>query len=215
MRTVYLGPNDDEGCPVCSSPLVVTMSAVKVETKRPTPSPLIPADEDLRLAAVNRYDILDSPPDGAFDRITDLAARIFDVPISTITIVDRDRIWFKAKHGLDAESIGRDSGLCASAILEGAPWVVTDAAVDPRTLENPLVRGDLGLRFYAGAQLHTADGHNLGTLNIIDTHPREMSDDEMHMLEQLAAVVMDELELRLSALRLYRKAANEGLSLNQ
>ncbi|MEA2447792.1 MAG: phosphoserine phosphatase RsbU/P [Actinomycetota bacterium] len=214
MRTVYLGPNDDEGCPVCSSPLVVTKSRVAPPAEVPAPSRLVPADEELRLAAVNRYEILDTPPDGAFDRITDLASKIFEVPIATITIVDADRIWFKAKHGIEATEIGRDPGLCASAILEGSPWVVTDASVDPRTLDNPLVRGELGLRFYAGAQLTTGDGFNLGTLNIIDTHPREISDQNLEVLKQLSCVVVDELELRLAALRLFREAADKGVRLN-
>ena len=100
---------------------------------------LIPANERERLDAVRRYDILDTPPDGAFDRITALAARIFDVPISIVSIVDADRIWFKSRHGVDVDEIGRDPGLCASAILHDEPWLVTDAKFDPRTLTNPLV----------------------------------------------------------------------------
>jgi sigma-B regulation protein RsbU (phosphoserine phosphatase) len=165
------------------------------------------------MAAVGRYEILDTPPDGAFDRITNLAARIFEVPIATITVVDEDRIWFKSKHGIDAEQIGRDPGLCASAIIEYEPWVVNDALSDPRTLENPLVRGDLGLRFYAGAPLTTADGYNLGTLNIIDKEPRELTDDQLMTLKQLADIVVDELELRLAALRLFRAAEDKGVAL--
>ncbi len=193
-------------CPVCSSPLLVT-DAAPTEVEQPAPVTASPDDEELRMAAVRRYDILDSPPDGAFDRITQLAAKIFNVPIATITIVDHDRIWFKSKHGIDAVEIGRDPGLCASAVLEYEPWVVTDASRDPRTLENPLVRGELGLRFYAGAPLKTADGYNLGTLNIIDREPRELSDDELEILKMLADLVVDEMELRLAALRLYRGVA--------
>jgi GAF domain-containing protein len=132
--------------------------------------------EDARLAAVRRYAVLDTPPDGAFDRITALAARHFSVPISIVSIVDRDRIWFKSHHGVDAQEIGRDPGLCASAILQDGPWVVENAAVDPRTLANPLVAGELGLRFYAGAPLTTHDGFNLGTLCVIDQEPRRLSD---------------------------------------
>ena len=154
-----------------------------------------------RLAAVRRYQILDTPPDGSFDRITALAARLLHVPISTITIVDTDRIWFKSKHGIDAEQIGRDPGLCASAICHEDTWVISDAASDPRTLENPLVRGELGLRFYAGSPLRTRDGFNLGTLNVIDREPREPTAEEIATLDDLAAIVVDELELRLSALR--------------
>jgi sigma-B regulation protein RsbU (phosphoserine phosphatase) len=156
-------------------------------------------DEEARLAAVRRYDILDTPPDGAFDRVTAVASRTFGVPIAIVSIVDRDRIWFKSHHGLDVPQIDRDPGLCASAILQDGPWVVEDAALDPRTLANPLVAGDFGLRFYAGVPLETRDGHNLGTLCLLDYEPRQLTEDETATLEDLAAVVMDQLELRLNA----------------
>lgn len=214
MRTVYRARDDGDSCPVCSSPLVLTARSVAVQTSTAPPGPLDAPSEDLRLAAIGRYEVLDTPPDGAFDRITRLAARIFDVPIATITLVDRDRIWFKSKYGIDAEEIGRDPGLCASAVLHFDPWIVCDAAADPRTLDNPLVRGELGLRFYAGVPLTTGDRYNLGTLNIIDTQPRELTDEEIDTLQQLAAIVVDELELRLSALRLFRAAADRGVMLD-
>ena len=149
------------------------------------------------MSAVRRYDVLDTPPDGAFDRITALAARIFNVPIALVTVVDHDRIWFKSRHGLPVEQIDRDPGLCASAILQHEPWVVRDARVDPRTLANPLVAGELGLQFYAGAPLRTRDGHNLGTMCVIDVEPREFTVGETATLHDLAAMVMSELELRL------------------
>ncbi len=160
----------------------------------------IPHDEDARLAAVRRYQILDTPPDGAFDRVTQLAARLFGVPIAIVSIVDEDRIWFKSRHGLSVQQIGRDPGLCASAILQQEPLVVVDASVDPNALANPLVAGEFGLRFYAGAPLKTEDGHNLGTLCIIDKEPREISEEDVATLEQLAAIVVHELELRLATL---------------
>jgi signal transduction histidine kinase len=171
------------------------------EAHRIRPAALIPPNERERLGAVRRYEILDTPPDGAFDRITALAARIFDVPISIVSIVDSDRIWFKSRHGIDVTEIGRDPGLCASAILQHEPWLVTNAEVDPRTLTNPLVVGELGLRFYAGAPLTTRDGYNLGTLNIIDIAPRELTGLQIATLADLAAIVVDELELRLAARR--------------
>ncbi|MBW3577348.1 MAG: GAF domain-containing sensor histidine kinase [Actinobacteria bacterium] len=158
-------------------------------------------DEERRLDAVRRYDILDTPPDGAFDRVTALAARFCDVPISTITIVDRDRIWFKSTCGIDIDQIPRDRGLCASVILRDEPYVVTDAGLDPRTLDNPLVRGELGLRFYVAVPLTTSDGYNLGTLNIIDVEPRDVDSQQLQTLSDLAAIVIDELELRLAARR--------------
>jgi EAL domain-containing protein (putative c-di-GMP-specific phosphodiesterase class I) len=157
------------------------------------------AAERRRLAAVARYEILDTPPDGAFDRISALAARLFDVPIGIVSIVDGDRIWFKAHHGLDIEQVDRDEGLCASAVMQYEPWLVTDARVDPRTLANPLVAGEFGLRFYAGVPLTTKDGHNLGVLCVIGQQPREVTADEVAVLRDLAAVVVDELELRLAA----------------
>jgi signal transduction histidine kinase len=162
---------------------------------------VIPPHEAERLAAVRRYRILDTPEDGTFDRIAALAARVFDVPIAIVSIVDERRIWFKAHHGLEVQEIGRDPGLCASAILQDDPWIVSDARHDPRTLANPLVAGDFGLQFYAGMPLTTADGHNLGTICVIDREPREVSDGEQDTLRDLARIVIDELELRLAALR--------------
>ncbi|HWD72957.1 MAG TPA: GAF domain-containing SpoIIE family protein phosphatase [Actinomycetota bacterium] len=162
---------------------------------------LIPADEELRLEAVRRYAVLDTPPGGALDRIATLAARILHTPIASVTIVDEDRIWFLARHGLDATETDRMPGLCASAILKDAPTVVSDAAVDPSTISNPLVAGT-GLRFYAAAPLITSDGYRLGTLNVIDHKPRDISADEVATLQDLAAMVVDELELRLAARRI-------------
>ena len=165
----------------------------------PLDKPLLPWDEAARLAAVRRYDILDSPPEGAFDRIAALAAELFGVPMALISVVDADRIWFKSSYGLDLVEIGRTRGLCASAILEETPWVVSDAATDPRTQQNPLVAGEFGLRFYAGAPLTTHDGFRLGTLCVIDKHPRAVTEEEVRRLAQLAELVIDELELRRSA----------------
>jgi phosphoserine phosphatase RsbU/P len=183
---------------------------VRVRHRR-TGGSLIPSNEAERLEAVRRYDILDTPPDGAFERITALAAKHFEVPIAIVSIVDSDRIWFKSHHGLEAEEIGRDPGLCASAILQHEPWVVEDAESDPRTMANPLVAGEMGLRFYAGAPLTTGDGYNLGTLCVIDSEPRDFSDAHAETLADMAAVVMDELELRLAA----RRAVGEQSSLRE
>jgi serine/threonine protein kinase len=167
---------------------------------------LIGLDEDSRMSAVRRYEVLDSPPDGAFDRITGLAARLTNVPIAIVSIVDHDRIWFKSHHGIDVEEIGRDAGLCASAILQDEPWLISDARVDPRALSNPLVAGDLGIQFYAGVPLQTSDGHNLGTLCVLDFEPREISETDVQNLEDLAAMVMSELELRLATRRVLSDA---------
>jgi two-component sensor histidine kinase len=163
--------------------------------------PVASADnkEAVRLEALRRYDILDTPPDGSFDHVAAVAARLFDVPIAIVSLVDEDRIWFKARHGVDVEEIGRAPGLCASAILQDDPYVLTDASCDPRSLANPLVAGEFGLRFYAAAPLRTNDGHNLGTLCVIDRKPRAVSEREIAHLEALAAIVIDQMELRLAA----------------
>ena len=157
--------------------------------------------EDQRLAAVRRYEILDTPPDGVFDRITALAARRFNVPIAIISIVDEDRIWFKSHHGLAIDQIDRDPGLCASAILGDDPYLLCDASADPRSLANPLVAGDFGLRFYAAVPLTTSDGHKLGTLCVIDREPRTIDDAQIEDLKDLASVVMDQMEMRIAARR--------------
>jgi sigma-B regulation protein RsbU (phosphoserine phosphatase) len=159
-----------------------------------------PVGEADRLAEVRRFEILDTPADGAFDNITALAAQLLRAPIAIVSIVDSDRIWFKSRHGLDdVVEIGRDPGLCASAILNNKPWIVSDAAVDPRTLANPLVAGSFGLRFYAGVPLTTSRGYNLGTLCVIDRQPRQITPDELDILSGLGRLVMDQMELRLHA----------------
>lgn len=160
---------------------------------------IIPPNEFGRLAAVQRYDVLDTPPDGAFDRVTALAANLFSTPISIISLVDHDRIWFKSHHGVDAEQIDREPGLCASAILHDDAWLLEDARTDPRSLANSLVAGAFGLKFYLGIPLRTHDGFNLGTLCVIDREPRTVSQEQIDQLTHLASIVMDQMELRLSA----------------
>lgn len=155
--------------------------------------------EAARLAALHGYEILDTPPDGAFDRVTALAAHHFNVPVALVSLVDEDRIWFKSRHGWEADEIPRSPGLCASVILSDEAYVVTNALEDPRTLANPLVAGEMGLRFYAAAPLVTHDGHRLGTLNVIDFAPRDFDSDGRWTLHQFAGLVMDQIELRLSA----------------
>jgi two-component sensor histidine kinase len=155
--------------------------------------------EQQRLAAVRRYETLHTSPDEGFDRITALAARLLGVPVAIISIVDDDRIWFKSHYGLDVDQVARVPGLCASCILQEGPWVVADAKKDPRAFANPLVAGDLGAQFYLGIPLPTPDGVNIGTLCVLDFRPRTPSEAEVATLSDLAAIVMDELELRRSA----------------
>lgn len=158
-----------------------------------------PANEKQRLLAVRRYEILDTPTDRVFDRITSIAARLVAVPISIISIVDSDRIWFKSHHGTDLDQVDRATGLCSSAIVQDGSLVINDALRDRRTFANPLVVGEFGLRFYAGAPLTTPQGFKLGTLAVIDKAPRAISDDHLAILQELADIVVDELEFRLSA----------------
>jgi len=152
-----------------------------------------------RIAELHLYNILDTPPDEAFDRITAIAAHCFTTPIALISLVDKDRIWFKSKHGLNVDQLPRVPGLCPSAILSDNVYVVRNALCDDRTSENPLVIGSMGLRFYAAAPLITHDGHRLGTLNVIDTKERDFSKDEEFLLKQLAGVVVDQMVTRLAA----------------
>lgn len=140
----------------------------------------MPTGESQRLDAVRRYDVLHTPPDGSFDRVTSLAARLLNVPISIVSIVDSDRVWFKSRHGVEVSQTSRDPGLCASAILQDEPWLIADARNDPRALTNPLVAGEFGLRFYAGVPLQSRDGHNLGTLCVIDREPRQTTERNSH-----------------------------------
>ena len=155
--------------------------------------------ESKRLANLHKYEILDTPADGYFDEITSLAAKIFDVPVAIITLVDTDRIWFKSSFGLDIDEIPRDPGLCSSAIMSDDIYIVENARVDPRTLSNPLVAGVMGLQFYAAAPLRSREGYNLGTFCIIDKNPRKLSPKEKSMLMQLAKIAMDQLNLKLQS----------------
>ncbi len=168
--------------------------------------------EEERIAALKKYAILDTPPDGNFDKITKLAAQLLKVPIAIVTLVDTDRIWFKSRYGIDVNEIGRDPGLCSSAILSDDLYIVEDAIKDPRTLANPLVAGDFGLRFYAAVPLKVRGGHNLGTLCVIDKHPRQLDEAEKEILGDLADILIDQIELRLEARRaVYRQ--NEMLNI--
>ncbi|MCF6132630.1 GAF domain-containing protein [Flavobacterium wongokense] len=169
--------------------------------------------EDKRIEDLLKYEILDTPADGAFDEITKLAAKIFDVPIAIITLVDHNRIWFKSAYGLDVEEIPRTPGLCSSAILSDDIYIVEDARKDPRAMANPLVAGIMGLQFYAAAPLRTLAGYNLGTFCIIDKNPRKLTAKESSMLMQLSRIVMDQFETKLKT-RLMVKEILEKVAKN-
>ncbi|MFY1631866.1 GAF domain-containing protein [Solwaraspora sp. WMMB335] len=159
-------------------------------------------DDPARVAAVRRYRIVDRPHAEEHQRIAYLAAVLFDTPIATISLVEADRVWLAACHGLPGVTeLSKDPGLCASVIRADDVYVVTDAATDPRTTTHPLVRGDLRLRFFAAAPIRTWDGFRLGTVNAIDRRPRRPGTKQLRALQHLAEVVADDLELRLIALR--------------
>ncbi|NBB85524.1 MAG: PAS domain S-box protein [Bacteroidetes bacterium] len=158
-----------------------------------------PPDEAERLRALRAYDVLNTPPEASFDRLTRLAAAHFNVPIALITLLDENEQFFKSCVGLDTRRTSREVSFCTYTIVEDEVMVVEDATTDPRFRDNPLVTGEPGIRFYAGAPLKTPGGHNPGSLCLIDTTPRTFAKAEAETLADMAAMVVDELELRRTA----------------
>jgi GAF domain-containing protein len=161
----------------------------------PLPYP-VPANETERLSALRSYKILDTKPEERFDDLTKLAALICGVPISLISLIDQDRQWFKSKFGLSLEETPRAQAFCTHAIMQPAMFVVPDALQDERFAQNPLVTGDLHVRFYAGAPLAARDGHLLGTICVIDHEPHLLTEAQKDALEILARMVIANIELR-------------------
>jgi diguanylate cyclase (GGDEF)-like protein len=159
----------------------------------------LPADELQRLRELERYGVIGSPSDEHFERIVELASLIFSVPITAISLVEKDRQWFLCNLGLEASETPRDQAFCAHAIASDGVMVVPDATQDPRFRANPLVTAAPHIRFYAGAPLHTPQGHNLGTLCVIDRQPRQISELQVRQLTLLSQMVMHEIELRRQA----------------
>lgn len=181
-----------------------------------------PVDEAARLEALHRLNVLDTEPEERFDRLTRLARRVFNVPIALVSLVDTERQWFKSAAGLDVIETPRDVSFCGHAILGDQILMICDAVLDERFYDNPLVLGDPGIRFYAGCPLKVANGDKVGTLCLIDTLPRVLSDDERELLRDLAAMAeqelvavqlatMDELTL-LSNRRGFEALARHGLA---
>ncbi len=169
-----------------------------------------PPDELERLETLRSYEILDSPPEEAFDRYTALAAWLFGVPMARIAFVDSEREWVKASIGLEPGATSRDLSLCAHAILNKDITVVQDAAADPRFKNTSLVAGPAGVRFYAGAPLTAPDGRNVGALCIMNTVPGDLDLAQQAILRDLALSVVDELEFRRTTASLRR---NESILL--
>lgn len=161
----------------------------------------INADEDERLAALRQYDVLDTAAEAEFDDFTRLAAQLCGTPIALISLVDADRQWFKSRVGLDATETPRDISFCGHAIYEGELLEIPDALNDVRFCDNPLVAGQPGIRFYAGAPLIAPGGHGIGTLCVIDMRPHTLTEQQRDVLTTLGRQVVRQLELRRSLKR--------------
>ena len=159
----------------------------------------VPPDEKERLASLLRYNLLDTPPEDGFDRLTRLAARLLDTPLALVTLLDRERMWVKSAAGplaCPGAEVRREDSFCAYTILVSDLLVVEDASRDARFADLPLVRGDSHARFYAGAALFDRDGRALGALCVLDTRPRTLSAEQRALLRDLADSVQTEMELR-------------------
>ena len=155
-------------------------------------------EQERRLEVLRGYEILDTPRESDFDDIVALASRICEMPISTITLIDVDRQWFKAEVGFDVDQTPLEDSVCAHAILGHDFLEIPDLRLDPRMSDNPKAWAEGGLRFYAGALLRTAEGIPLGTLCVLDTRPRALTDLQRQTIRTLARQVMTQLDLRLA-----------------
>lgn len=154
-----------------------------------------PANEAERQKALESYHILDTSPEAFYDHIATLASRICKTPMAVVTFIDGDRQWFKAKVGLDGDETSRDEAFCAYAIHQSDVMVVSDPTTDKRFAHNPLVTSEPNIRFYAGAPLTTKDGYGLGTLCVIDSEKRELTQEQFDSLNILRSMVVHQLEL--------------------
>jgi CheY-like chemotaxis protein len=152
-----------------------------------------PAEEERRLAAVRSLAILDTPTEERFDRLTRLAAAVFEVPVALVTLVDHDRQWFKSHHGLDMSETHRDLSFCAHAIHSDDVMVVPDTRLDARFADSPVVTAAPRIRFYAGYPIKDAAGMRLGTLCLIDFRPRNLDPIRLGLLEDLGRLVRREM----------------------
>lgn len=167
--------------------------------------PLPLKTEEERLTAVERYDILDTPPEPAFDRIATLVRLIFGVETSIVSLIDAHRQWYKASEGTPLKEVPIGETFCRYAMPGTDAMIVPDASQDERFCDSPHVTADHGVRFYASMPLTTEDGHNIGTICAIDSQPRQFSVRELEIFRELARIVMSEMELR-------RLATTDGLT---
>ena len=155
--------------------------------------PPLPDNEESRLNTLHSLNILDTDMEERFDRVTRMAKRMFQVPIALVSLVDANRQWFKSCIGLDTRETPRDISFCGHTILGNQTFQIPDAAQDPRFADNPLVTGPPNIRFYAGHPLSAPNGDKLGTLCIIDSKPKQLDDEDLRALQDLAAMVEQEL----------------------
>jgi two-component system, NtrC family, sensor kinase len=164
--------------------------------------------EAARLAALNRYAILDSEPEESFDDLVLLAAHICQTPMAMLSLVDDHRQWFKSKYGVQVRETPREISICAHAIQQGDLFIIPDTLKDGRFRENALVTGDPHVRFYAGAPLINEDGYALGTLCVLDREPRELDEPQKEAVRALGRLALRQMELRLN-LQLLKDALND------
>ncbi|TPG42619.1 sensor domain-containing diguanylate cyclase [Sphingomonas koreensis] len=156
-------------------------------------------DDDARVAALRRLDVLDTAIEEPFEKIVTLVRTVLAVPMATVTLVDRDRQWFKAKRGIDRTETPRSASFCTHTIAQREPMIIEDARSDPRFADSPLVVGPPFVRSYAGIPLRTPEGYNVGALCAMDSRLRGFSPADIAILSNFANIVCDELELRLIA----------------
>ena len=149
-------------------------------------------DEEARIAALRRLDVLDTGTEKPFEKIVTLVRTVLAVPIATVTLVDRHRQWFKAQRGLSVEETPRDISFCTHTIQQREPLIIADAALDPRFAANPLVVGPPYIRSYAGIPLQTPEGYNVGSLCAMDTRARLFNGSDISILSNFANIVCDE-----------------------
>ncbi len=154
----------------------------------------LPEDEERRLASIRELRILDTEPEERFDRITRLAAAVFDVPIALVSLVDKDRQWFKSCYGLSATETSREVSFCAHVVYNRETMLVSDTLVDPRFGDNPFVVNEPRVRFYAGCPLILVDGSCVGTLCLVDTRPRSLEGRDVGLLQDLRDLTVQELD---------------------
>src|SRR6266571_2598947 len=169
-----------------------------------------PVNEAGRIAALEKYAILDTDPEQSFDDFTLLASFVCRTPIALISLVDEDRQWFKSRVGIDASETSRDIAFCSTAILQSDVFVVPDALADERFRDNPLVVSDPHIRFYAGAPLISEDSYALGTLCVVDRAPRDLAPDQKEALKALSRLVLAQLEFRRNLILLKEALSNRS-----